>query len=238
MARGRQFAPSPASDGKWFVHRGSESAYGERKCLTSTGIMLAAPFGQEAETKPAPPPPPFRSKTEINYKTANKFSEHNNRHAFQDHGVYFGNGKDERTLGRKITLPELRLHHTEKTFLKHHSRNPVDADLNTNYRVSYLGQPTENPPAHRRFARKYRAPETGSIKLQTSTTDWHKSPDVPYRTPTHVLAVSQEPFPKHNPWKYSNHGMRDIYPPYERSTKPLVNNQFNKYGAAFAAASE
>lgn len=28
---------------------------------------------------------------QINYRTANKFSEHDNRHAFQDHGVYFGN---------------------------------------------------------------------------------------------------------------------------------------------------
>ncbi|XP_048746081.1 uncharacterized protein LOC125658732 isoform X2 [Ostrea edulis] len=175
---------------------------------------------------------------EINYRTSNKFSEHDNRNAFQDHGVYFGSGRDERTLGRKITLPELRLHHSEKTFLKHHSRNPVDADLNTNYRVAYIGQPTEHPPVHRRFARKYKEPETGSIKLQTTTTDWYKPPEVPHRTSTRVLAVSQEPFPKHNPWKYSNHGMRDIYPPYERNAKPIVNNQFNKYGAAFAAVSE
>lgn len=32
--------------------------------------------------------------------------------------------------------------------------------------------------------------------------------------------------------------MRDIYPPYERNAKQLVDNQFNKYGAAFATASE
>lgn len=101
-----------------------------------------------------------------------------------------------------------------------------------------MGQPAENPPVHRRFPRKYRAPEPGSFKLQTSTTNWYQAPDVPFRTPTHVLAVSQEPFPKHNPWKYSNHGMRDIYPPYERNAKQLVDNQFNKYGAAFATASE
>ena len=152
--------------------------------------------------------------------------------------IFIFQGKDERCLGRKITLPDLRLHHTEKSFLKHHSRDPVDADLNTNYRVAYLGQPTEKPPVHRRFPRKYQTPATGSQQLQTTTTSWYRSPDVPFRTPTHVLAVSQEPFPKHNPWKYSNHGMRDIYPPYERNAKPLIDNQFNKYGAAFAAASE
>lgn len=27
---------------------------------------------------------------QLNYKTSNKFSMHDNRHAFQDHGVYFG----------------------------------------------------------------------------------------------------------------------------------------------------
>lgn len=48
-----------------FVHRGAESAHGERRTNTSTGVMLAAPFAPEAESRPAPPPQPFRSKTEV-----------------------------------------------------------------------------------------------------------------------------------------------------------------------------
>ncbi|KAJ8317046.1 hypothetical protein KUTeg_004950 [Tegillarca granosa] len=139
----------------------------------------------------------------------------------------------DRSLGRKIILPDLRLHHTEKEFLKHHGKTVVDRDLHTTYGTSFTGNQTTSAPVYRRFAKVYKQPSGGAVKLDTTTTDQFKSPDVPYRTPTHVLAISQEPFLKHNAWKYSNHGLRKIYPPYDRKNEPLVNNEFNRYGAAF-----
>ncbi|XP_060065011.1 uncharacterized protein LOC132545350 [Ylistrum balloti] len=249
MGRGRRFAPSSAKEGIWFNHRGSESAGGNRTAATSTGVMLTAPFDSENEARPQPPPGPFRSKTElddaesfcsdkINYKTSNRFSEHDNRNAFQDHGVYFGDGRDDRTQGRKIILPDLRLHHTETCFLKHFGRSAVDRDLQTTYGNSFTGTPTEKPPVHRRFPKQYRTPKSGPIKLNTTTPHWFTEPDVPHKTPTQVLAVSQEPFLKHNAWKYSNHGLRKIYPPYNRKTEPLINNEFNRYGAAFTVGTQ
>lgn len=238
MGRGRRFAPSSAKEGIWFNHRGCESAGGHRTAATSTGVMLIAPFDSENEARPRPPPAPFRSKTEINYKTSNKFSEHDNRNAFQDHGVYFGDGRDDRTQGRKIVLPDLRLHHTEDYFLKHFGRSAVDRDLHTTYGTSYIGNGTEQPPVYRRFPKQYKSPQNGPLVLDTSTTHWFQHPEVPHKTPTHVLAVSQEPFLKHNAWKYSNHGLRKIYPPYERNNEPLVNNEFNRYGAAFTVGTQ
>ena len=145
----------------------------------------------------------------------------------------FFQGRSDRNLGRKNQLPDLRIHYTDEEFLKHFGRNPVDRDLNSTYGTSYKGEPTVKPPTYRRFPKNYGQPTSGQIPLQTTTADWFKHPDVPHATPTHVLAVSQEPFLKHNKWKYSNHGLRKIYPPYDRKNEPLVNNEFNKYGAAF-----
>lgn len=235
MGRGRQFVPSVDPDGSWFVHRGSSSAKLERTCDTSTGSMMNAQFVEPG--KPAPPPEPFRAKTMINYKISNVFSEHDNRHSFQDHGVYFGDGRYDRTLGRKLILPDLRLHHTDNVYLKHNDRVPVNFDLNTSYAVTYQGKPTGEPPVHRRFPKRYKPPSTGPAKLETKTTDWHRSPEVPYKTAMQVMATSQEPFAKHNSWKYSYNGMRRIYPQYDRKEQPAVKNEFNKYGAAFVTGS-
>ncbi|XP_076104357.1 uncharacterized protein LOC143073021 isoform X3 [Mytilus galloprovincialis] len=174
---------------------------------------------------------------EINYKISNVFSEHDNRHSFQDHGVYFGDGRYDRTLGRKLILPDLRLHHTDNVYLKHNDRVPVNFDLNTSYAVTYQGKPTGEPPVHRRFPKRYKPPSTGPAKLETKTTDWHRSPEVPYKTAMQVMATSQEPFAKHNSWKYSYNGMRRIYPQYDRKEQPVVKNEFNKYGAAFVTGS-
>lgn len=235
MGRGRQFVPSVSPDGSWFAHRGCESASVHRTCDTSTGSMLNAPFNEPS--RPAPPPENFRSKTMINYKISNVFSEHDNRHSFQDHGVYFGDGRTDRTLGKKLILPDMRLHHTDNVFLKHNDRKPVEFDLHTSYGKAFTGQPTVHPPVHRRFPKRYKPPSTGSVKIDTRTTDWYKAPEVPFRTPTQVLATSQEPFLKHNPWQYSYHGMRQIYPHYDRKEKPIVKNEFNRYGAAFITGS-
>ncbi|KAJ8317045.1 hypothetical protein KUTeg_004949 [Tegillarca granosa] len=49
-----------------FCHRGAASAGGNRHEATSTGLMLTGPFNPAiAENKPMPPPPMFRSKTDV-----------------------------------------------------------------------------------------------------------------------------------------------------------------------------
>ncbi|KAK3590265.1 hypothetical protein CHS0354_041343 [Potamilus streckersoni] len=176
---------------------------------------------------------PVSGKHPINYKSSNKFSEHDNRHSFQTHGVYFGDGKDSRQLGRRNINADMRIHHTEKDFFKHNGIEVTEYDYRTTYGNSFIGDPTPNPPTFRRFRKSLPPPKTARFPNDTTVTDWFQPPIVPFRTPTHVLAISQEPFLKHNAWKYSNHSLKNVYPPYETRSEPLVKNTFNKYGAAF-----
>ena len=84
--------------------------------------------------------------------------------------------------------------------------------------TDYRGLPTAEPPVHRRFTRNHSEGQTGLAKLTTDTTLWRddslNSKEPEYRTPLHVLAISQEPFLPANAWKYSNHGLAKCYPSY------------------------
>ena len=144
-------------------------------------------------------------------------------------------GRSDRFLGRMLINSDDRLHHTQKTYLRHNCLIPTDYDYDSTYGKSYIGVPTEHPPRYRRFPKtyKFKKPEVQPEKLDTSTTDWYQPPDVPHRTPMQVMASSQEPFLTHNAWKYSYNRLRKVYPPYDRRTEPIVDNQFNKYGADF-----
>ncbi|XP_071090209.1 uncharacterized protein [Haliotis cracherodii] len=219
-----------------YRHRGLEPGVVDmqRAAATSTGSMLVAPFMDDNEYVPQPPPPPFNVKKDVNYKKSNRFSNHDNRNAFQDHGVYLGNGRETRLLGRRLLSRDQPLHQTTSDFLSHQTMLPIQVDQNSLYTASFLGHPTREPPVHRRFPKAYKEPREGTITLDTSTPSWFKTPEVPYRTPLHVLAVTQEPFVEHNPWKYSNNALKRVYPPYDRKSEPIVNNTFNRYGAAFA----
>ena len=131
-------------------------------------------------------------------------------------------GQDSRTLGKRLTAPPDRQHYTEKQYLKHNGRLPVDFEDKTVYRSDYLGQATSAPPTMRRFPRIHKEGVPGMAKLDTTTTDWFREPDVPHRTPLHVLAVSQEPFLPPNHFKYSYHGRSNCYPPYNRGGDRLL----------------
>lgn len=74
-------------------------------------------------------------------------------------------GKEERSLGRKIILLDFCFYYIEKFFLKYYFRNFVDVDLNINYRVVYLGQFVENLFVYWCFFWKYWVLEFGSFKL-------------------------------------------------------------------------
>lgn len=238
MARGRRHVPPATEVGIWFQHRGSQSAGSTlRQDATSTGYMLSAPFRATSAQVPLKPPPKFETKSERNYRTSNRFSEHDNRNSFQDHGVYFGDGQSTRQLGRNLIDPHLRLHNTGKDYLKHMGREVTDYDYHSTYNTSYHGRDTEEPPRFRRFQKSLPPASPGRPELTTTTTAWIPSESSKYKTHTQVLAVSQEPFLKHNPWKYSYHSKRNVYPPYERRSEPIIDNMFNRYGAAFNASS-
>lgn len=236
MGRSRRHVPPATEVGVWFSHRGANSAGSlARDEATSTGVMLSGPFKSSSARIPQPPPSPFSSKTDVNYRTSNRFSEHDNRHSFQNHGVYFGDGRDNRQLGRYLVSPDQRMHHTENTFLKHFGRDNFDFDYHTNYQNSYKGKNSGEVLTYRRYSKALKTPSPGPIPLGTTTTDWHPSSAKEHQSDTQVLAVSQEPFLKHNAWKYSYHHKRNVYPPYDRRSLPAIDNTFNRYGAAFSS---
>ncbi|CAH1783400.1 unnamed protein product [Owenia fusiformis] len=217
MPKGRLNAPPTQSDGVWFRHRGNDVwSTLDRRVDTSTGGMLHSTFKESSKTKPLPPPAPYCEKDQKNFKLKNTFSSHDNRNSFQDHGVYFGNGQDTRTLGKNLTKPSDRHHFTNKDYLKHDGRTTVNYSYDSNYAVSYQGDQNTKKPVHRRFPRIHPQGEPGPKKLDTTITDIYQPPAVPYNTSLQVLASSQEPFLKHNPWKFSYHGSPKCYPPFDK----------------------
>jgi hypothetical protein len=133
-------------------------------------------------------------------------------------------GRDTRYLGKLNKDPYLRQHFTGSEYLGHEGETGNPFNFRTMYRTSYFGDQNTQLPTLRRFPKTHSEGTEGTIKLETATTDWFKEPDVPHKTPLQVLATSQEPHLKHNKWKYSNHGLPCIYPPYNVLYKePDVN---------------
>lgn len=217
MPKGRNFAPETSNDGIWFNHRGlSDTGPQQRKIATETGLMLSGPYTEDIACYPPQPPSKYTDRNTKNFKKSNNFSAHDNRHSHQDHGSYFGNGKESRFLGRRLTAPIQRQHFTSKEYLKHFGRHIINHDYHSIYRVDFDGNQSTEGPAHRRFPRAHKEGNDGLATLNTTTTKWFREPDVPYQTPLQVLASSQEPFLKANRWKYSNHGLTKCYPPYDK----------------------
>lgn len=217
MPKGRSFAPPTGTDGIWFHHRGLPEIQLSREDGTSTGFMLTAPFRDSTSCYPPAPPQPYHSKDTGSFSTSNLFSAHDNRHSFQDHGVYFEDGRLDRSLGRRLTAPNYRQHSTEQDALAHLGRGQAyGGDYHTVHGRNYTGRRCDSPPSQRRFPKVHPDPQEGCITPSTKTTSWFPDSDIIHKTPTHVLAVSQEPFLKPNRWKYSYHGLHKCYPPYER----------------------
>ncbi|XP_033113413.1 testis-expressed protein 36-like [Anneissia japonica] len=194
MPRSRKFSPATNNDGVWFRTRGWTHEPLQRSSATSTGDMLTSTFKPESSAFPKPPPEPFTALEKSSYIEENPFSGHDNRHSFQDHGVYFGQG-----LGKKLWQGEKRQHNSRDLITWENG----NLQYSTYYRDTYKGTPCKEPLTQRRFPRIHTEPKQGTIKLETTTTDWYQPPKVPYETPTQILASSQEPFLEHNPWRYS-----------------------------------
>lgn len=112
-----------------------------------------------------------------------------------------------------MTAHGFRHHHTDSGFLEHRPEAGVPASGSL-YAASYQARGPVPRPDHRRFPTQYPEGASGLAKLTTTATKWFTPPDVPHATPTHVLAVSQEPFLAANKWKYSYHGSAPCYPSY------------------------
>jgi len=147
---------------------------------------------------------------------SNRFSKHDNRHAFQSSGVYFGQG-----LGKRLVKDfEINQHRSDN----HISWSSSLPTYISTYKAGYSGSReglssygpstqradaallkkfhTPNKLTFRRFPRSHGFPEDPpNTKPTTCTTDWFQ--DGAYSTPLSVLAATQQPFLKHNPWTFS-----------------------------------
>lgn len=176
MAKGRKFVPSKEKEGTWFCTRGWPRRLDDKK---------------PSEKHVASPPKRFEAKHEVPFKRFS-FSTHDNRHTFQDQGEYFGKG-----LGRR-TFPD-RCQHYSNNLITWNLPN----DARSCYMASYQGPLGADNSQYRRFPRVHPDAKPGSTPLETTTTKWFQRPDVPYKTPLHVLAITQEPFLSPNKWAYS-----------------------------------
>ena len=152
--------------------------------------------------------------------------------------VYSLQGQTSRQLGRNLIDPHLRLHNTDKHFLKHFGNKVLDFDYHSTYQKSFKGKDTQEAPTRRRFRKSLPPADPGPVALTTTVTAWIPEESSRHKTDTQVLAVSQEPFLKHNPWKFSYNSKNNVYPPYDRRSEPIPDNTLNRYGPAFNNSNE
>lgn len=100
-------------------------------------------------------------------------------------------------LGRR-TFPD-RCQHYSNNLITWNTNN----DARSCYMASYQGDSGDDNSRYRRFPRIHSEPKPGSAPLETTTTKWFRRPDIPHKTPLHVLAITQEPFLIPNKWAYS-----------------------------------
>ncbi|XP_025094008.1 uncharacterized protein LOC112563843 isoform X1 [Pomacea canaliculata] len=239
MAKGRLFAPKGDREGIWFPHHeDSLHATPTREALTSTGRMLSAPLWTEGPRAQGPLLRGFAGGTGLTSTSLIHSRSMTTEIPFKTSVFILAVVRIHEIWERRLNPNQKSLHQTDADFLKHYSRNHVDYDYTTISASSYSGRATCDPPSYRRFSRKYGQPQSGrDVSISTTTNDWFKQPHVPYSSSTRVLAVTQQPFPKHNPWKFSYKPVDKVYPPYDPTRLPVVDNIFNRYGAAFATSS-
>lgn len=196
MGKGRQFAPSQQEHGIWFQHRGMAVNMENRVTGTTTGEMLSK-TKECREAVQECQPPVFTEKMALPHSD-NAFSCHDNRNAFQDHGVYFGQN-----------LGKAKIDHDKG---QHHSQDMVTWDKRQGgtlplsvYSGNYSDAPSPVVIKTRRYPKSYGEPTSGPVKLDTDATTWCSSDETVPATYLQTLANTQEPHPKHNTWKYSYH---------------------------------
>lgn len=154
------------------------------------------------------------------------FSQHDNRHAFQLNGVYFGQG-----LGKKLVLDERNQHKSDDiigwsgdltkkpSYMSTYNKNyecfrrsrekesSLSVSTQDKYVLRGVGMSGKERDSSsnllRRYPRKYVPPKTSSHLTTSNSWYVHHNPGSAYHTPLSVLAATQQPFLPSNPWKYS-----------------------------------
>ncbi|CAG5120160.1 unnamed protein product [Candidula unifasciata] len=207
MTKGRQFVPSCANDGTWFAHKSQGGTQEGNNCnKTSKSTMLQAQVS--ARSHPNNLPRLFIRREKTSYRTSNPFSVHDKRHVIESQAEYLGNGSHMRHFGRRLHPIDCRLHHTDATFL-HHNNSDSPHRYSPTTATTYTDPCLLEPVTTRRFPKIYKTTETSQPPTRRAS-----GHEIPYRTPLHVLAVTQQPLATHSDWKYSFHGDTSVYPPY------------------------
>lgn len=160
----------------------------------------------------------------------NRFSQHDNRHAFQNYGVYFGQGLGKRPVSRMMNQHNSDNHTSWVIFPPDsRTRSTYHSDFSPSLSLPPLSTTKQQDPVllekfqvfskstFRRFPRSHpRPPSLPSPPPLSIRTSWfpheHQSENRGesckvdssiITTPLVVIAESQKPFLPHNPWVYS-----------------------------------
>ncbi|XP_059952212.1 testis-expressed protein 36 [Mesoplodon densirostris] len=147
MAKGRCFNPPVDKDGRWFPHIGLMQKTPESITRTMLKESSSPRLSRQVEEK-----------LPLLYKVREKqagnnnfpFSVHDNRHSFQNSGLYLDSG-----LGRKKISPEKRQHISRNFNLWACDYVPSCLDGFSNNQISYVCQEAVVVPIFRRFPRHY-----------------------------------------------------------------------------------
>ena len=150
---------------------------------------------------------------------------------------YVFQGRDTRTLGKQLTAPVDRQHYTDNQYLTHQGNKIYEYSYSSIYNGDYRGDNETDTPNSRRYPRSHKTPSPGLSKLTTDTSRWYKDSEQKpeFKTSTETLGVSIKPYEGKNKWKYSNHGLPKLYPPYTPSMKPKMNPEWFMKGKDFMA---
>ncbi|XP_028390912.1 uncharacterized protein LOC114515802 [Dendronephthya gigantea] len=181
MAKGRKFAPSTKTGKHWF-------------CVRPWAEKLDKPRSNTLPSVSQPKGLPSTA-SEI-CRGGFPFSRHDNRNAFQSHGISFF----ENVSGKKM-LPALKYKCSGDGLLP----SLMTETPRSCYTASY-GKPRPKTPLkhvrypHEHTVRSSDAQRRYDPKKSTILTSF----GAPYTTPLHVLAITQEPFLRANTWVYSH----------------------------------
>ncbi|PAA62458.1 hypothetical protein BOX15_Mlig020890g2 [Macrostomum lignano] len=225
MPKAPSYTPNSGSSKRWYSHKPDVEAAEPSRDLrsrTSTRDMQEAPFDKRNISKVSTNMPRVFY-TRINhqapvFKYQNSFTDHDNRHAFQGHGVYFGQSRGERTLGKRLMRFERQLGdgvgeggRSRSDYLRHEDGTRYGYDYRTTHSTSYapICEPVM-PAIFRRFRRCHTHPELCIAEPPTCTADFAPLP--PESISTEALGQSLIPYAGHNRWKYSNNRIDRAYP--------------------------
>jgi len=180
-------------------------------------------------------PPGFSKRYTSNYATSNNFSTHDNRNRTQDYGHYFGGGLGRKLFpsidahqsqtdpAYWYSTPAGRRESVDTTHrrsyrgaarghqVKASSSSPCDPSsrpwttTNANTAAGVITQHNKDPNRiNRRFPRNHQVPPEGLRSLDTHVA----YPNEPHKTFLQTLCSTQEPFQKHNSWKFSYFGLK------------------------------